>query len=323
MSVEATSWALQQQAVTDPAARSVLFGLANHANHEGRHAFPSVDLLCRYTGLGRRTVIAKLKFLQEEGLIRKGNQKVAAAIIDRADRRPVVYDLALGKGIEAIDLGDEQTPDMLDPQGAGNAPREESRDATDAPRSGNGVQMTTPRGARAAPETSLTNPHSLSGAGKSIFEQAAQCTDDGEQPPTAGARQFVMTLDWQPDPEHLAAACQRAGLPADTQPATHQLAKFTAHHADQGRRYGAMAWTAKLVDWIRNDQRQQANQPTPGGAHGNRQPAAGQRQRFANVSAAEARRLAEQQRRDEDSAPPGGAGRVYDGEFVAGDGGNH
>lgn len=100
MSVEAMSWALRQQAITDPAARSVLFGLANHANHEGRHAFPSVNLLCRYTGLAPRTVKTKLKLLVELKLILKGNQRVAAAIIDRADRRPTVYDLDLTKGLE-------------------------------------------------------------------------------------------------------------------------------------------------------------------------------------------------------------------------------
>ncbi|MCT8506165.1 helix-turn-helix domain-containing protein [Chromohalobacter moromii] len=310
MSVEATSWALQQQAITDPAARAVLFGLANHANHEGRHAFPSVDLLCRYTGLGRRTVIAKLKRLQDEGLIRKGNQKVAAAIIDRADRRPVVYDLALGVGIESIDIGDEQSPDVPESRDAENAPRENEPGAADAPREGDGVQMTTPRGARAAPETSLTNPYSHSGAGKSIFEQAARRTDDGGTVPTGGARQFPMTLDWQPDPEQLAAACQRAGLPADTQPKAHQLAKFTAHHADQGRRYGAMAWTAKLVDWIRNDQRQQAQQQTQptGGSHANRQ----QRTPRRRLTAAEARE------RDRALARGEQPGDVLDGDCTPG-----
>ncbi|WP_162500809.1 DnaT-like ssDNA-binding domain-containing protein [Modicisalibacter coralii] len=310
MSVEATSWALQQQAVTDPGARAVLFGLANHANHEGRHAFPSVDLLCRYTGLGRRTVIAKLKLLQEQGLIRRGNQKVAAAIIDRADRRPVVYDLALGVGLEEVDLGDEQTPDMPESPGAGNAPRSDQRGAPNAPRDGNGVQMTTPRGAGAAPETSLTNHNSLSGAGD-VFARAAQQGDDG-QPLTAGAHQFAMTLDWQPDPEHLAAACQRAGLPADTRPAPHQLAKFTAHHADNpSRRHGAMAWTSKLVDWIRNDARQQAaqsQQATGGARHGTRQQRTPARHRSAQEARAAARA----------AAGGDGGGDVFDGECTPG-----
>lgn len=151
---------------------------------------------------------------------------------------------------------------------------------------------------------------SLSGAGESgesIFEQAAQRTDDGDTVPTGGARQFPMTLDWQPYPEQLAAACQRAGLPVDTQPAAHQLAKFTAHHADNpSRRYGAMAWTAKLVDWIRNDQ-QQNTKPT-GGSHANRQ----QRTPRRRLTAAEARE------RDRALARGEQPGDVLDGECTSG-----
>lgn len=256
MSVEAMSWALRQQAITDPAARSVLFGLANHANHEGRHAFPSVNLLCRYTGLAPRTVKTKLKLLVELKLILKGNQRVAAAIIERADRRPTVYDLDLTKGLEPTPdpIGDEE-------RGAADAPRDISppddpRGAADAPRELNGVQMTTERGATDAPEPSLTNPYSLSGVRENnIFEQAAQGDDDGM--PVAGkSHQFPMTLDWLPNPEMFAAQCLRACLPTDTQYAPHQLAKFTAHFADQPhRRHGESAWIAKLVDWVRNDTR--------------------------------------------------------------------
>ncbi|MEQ7870722.1 DnaT-like ssDNA-binding domain-containing protein [Chromohalobacter salexigens] len=159
-------------------------------------------------------------------------------------------------------------------------------------------------------DTNDHNPNTHSGAGESIFEQAAQRTDDVDTVPTGGARQFPMTLDWQPDPEQLAAQCQRAGLPADTQPAAHQLAKFTAHHADQGRRYGAMAWTAKLVDWIRNDARQQAQQQTQptGGAHANRQ----QRNPRRRLSAAEARA------RDRAIARGEQPGDILDGECTPG-----
>lgn len=274
MSVEAMSWALRQQAITDPAARSVLFGLANHANHEGRHAFPSVNLLCRYTGLAPRTVKTKLKLLVELKLILKGNQRVAAAIIDRADRRPTVYDLDLTKGLEPTPdpIGDEE-------RGAADAPRDNSppdepRGAVDAPREPNGVQMTTERGATDAPEPSLTNPYSLSGVRENnIFEQAAQSDDDGM--PVAGkSHQFPMSLDWVPNPEMFAAQCLRACLPTDTQYAPHQLAKFTAHFADQPhRRHGESAWIAKLVDWVRNDTRRAktAEQNSPGVRHASRQ----------------------------------------------------
>ncbi len=269
MSVEATSWALQQQALTDPGARAVLFGLANHANHEGRHAFPSVDLLCRYTGLGRRTVISKLKLLQEKGLIRRGNQKVAAAIIDRADRRPVVYDLALGVGIKSIDIGDEQSPDVPESRDAENAPRENEPGATDASRDGNGVQMTTPRGARAAPETSLTNPHTLSGAdeGESIFERAARQTDDGQPVETVNRRQ-PMTLDWQPESAAWDRACFDRGLAADVDH-RQALIDFREHYAAEPARTATPAdWTRRFARWVyENLQRQPARHNASGGSH--------------------------------------------------------
>ncbi|RKR02615.1 helix-turn-helix protein [Kushneria sinocarnis] len=321
MSVEATSWALQQQAVTDPGARSVLFGLANHANHEGRHAFPSVDLLRRYTGLGRRTVITKLKLLQEKGLVRRGNQKVAAAIIERADRRPTVYDLALGTGLEPIDLGDEQTPDQPQQQGAGNAPRDNERDASDAPRYHNGVQMTTERGARVAPEPSGTVPYSHSDASApdadqsdsdGIFDRARQFDDNGDRL-TAGSRQFRMTLDWQPEQALWQAECQRRGLPADTEYSASELADFTAHHADTGRRYGNHAWTSKFVRWVQENRKREAarqkpaNNQTSGGSHAPRSQRPRQYQ-----SAAEARRAAES----------GGqrVGDTFDGDWAPGRG---
>lgn len=305
MSVEAFSWALKQQAVTDPAARAVLFGLANHANHEGRHAFPSVDLVCRYTGLSPRTVKAKLRLLQEKGLIRKGNQKIAAAVIDRADRRPVVYDLVLTMGLEEEVIGDEQTPFDESQQGATDAPRERKRGAGDSPRGGNGVQLTTERGARAAPETSLTETPTHTQSASEPFDYSG-LADDG-QPLTGGARQFPMTLDWQPNPEQFAAACLRAGLRSDTQPPAAQLANFTAHHADSGRRYGAMAWTQKLVDWIRRDLNQSHPKPT-GGAHANGR----QRTPARRLTAAEARERDRKQREH----PAGG--QCFDGEWRPG-----
>lgn len=274
MSVEATSWALHQQLITDPGARAVLFGLANHANHEGRHAFPSISLICRYTGLGRRSVISKLKLLVDNGIIRKGNQRVAAAIIDRTDRRPVVYDLCMHLGTEPDAVGDEDAPDNDQEQGEESAPRDDmERGADITPREPNGVQNTAPRGAGFAPEPSLTNPYSLSGAREDIFQQAAQSDDDG-MPAAGKSHQFPMSLDWVPNPEMFAAQCLRACLPTDTQYAPHQLAKFTAHFADQPhRRHGESAWIAKLVDWVRNDIRRAktAEQNSPGVRHASRQ----------------------------------------------------
>lgn len=128
------AWALTQQIVTEPTARHVLLCLANYAGEDGRGAFPAVSTLSKLTGLSERTVQYKLAALEEARVIRRGNQAVAAAYIDRNDRRPTVYDLDL--------------------RGAADAPRAE-RGATD---DANGVQLATERGARVAPDPSLNHP---------------------------------------------------------------------------------------------------------------------------------------------------------------------
>lgn len=156
--------------------------------------------------------------------------------------------------------------------------------------------------------TNDQNPNTHTAGLDELFDYS-QLADDG-QPLTAGARQFPMTLDWQPDPEQFAAACLRAGLRSDTQPPAAQLANFTAHHADSGRRYGAMAWTQKLVDWIRRDLSQSHTKPTGGAANANGR----QRTPSRRLTAAEARERDRQQR--EQSA--GGSGHCFDNEWRPG-----
>lgn len=133
MSVQAMAWALTQQFITDPAARHVLLCLANYSNERGAAAFPSVDTLSRDTGLAERTIRYKLDALCEAGVIRRGNQAIAAAYINRHDRRPTVYDIAVERG-------------------AADAPGE----ATGCISQQDGVQLTTERGAPRAPNPPIT-----------------------------------------------------------------------------------------------------------------------------------------------------------------------
>lgn len=95
------TWAIEQQLVTAATARHVLLVLANYADHEGRHAFPSAATIARNTGLTERGVRLTLAKLQKLGAITPGNQAIVAAHIDRADRRPVVYDLCI-TGVNAV-----------------------------------------------------------------------------------------------------------------------------------------------------------------------------------------------------------------------------
>lgn len=143
MSIQAMAWAIEQAPVTDATARHVLLCLANYADQDGRAAFPSVGRLCEDTGLSSRTVRAKLDLLEKDGQIRRGNQKIVAAYIDRPDRRPVCYDIVMAKSVRANVE-----------RGAGAARRNGERGANDDT---NGVQMTTERGAGAAPNPSYNH----------------------------------------------------------------------------------------------------------------------------------------------------------------------
>lgn len=151
------AWAMEQRIVADPVSRHVLLCLANYADKDGRGAFPSADSLAQDTGLSVRTVRLKLAQLVDAGATRKGSQGLAAVYIDRADRRPVVYDLIMARG-------------------AGNAPRKPGRGAAD---DDNGVQLATERGAAAAPNPSYNHqeethgsPAGDEGAAIAVDEQA-------------------------------------------------------------------------------------------------------------------------------------------------------
>lgn len=141
MSIQAMAWAIEQQLVTDSPTRHVLLCLANYADKDGMGAFPSAGTLAKETGLSERTVRQRLEKLQAAGIIKRGNQAIAAAYIKREDRRPVVYDLCI-TGVQPVH-----------PVSTGCSSRT------------NGVQFTTERGARAAPKPLFNHQRSFAHAG--------------------------------------------------------------------------------------------------------------------------------------------------------------
>lgn len=141
------TWAMEQQLVTDPHACSVLIALGNHADRDGTGAFPSVETLRRYTKLSERTIRTKLAELEATGIIRRGNQAIAAAHIERADRRPVVWDLAMELGVQEMHPAQETGVQQAHPV-----------NATGCSSRRHGVQLVQERGARAAPKPSLNHP---------------------------------------------------------------------------------------------------------------------------------------------------------------------
>lgn len=157
------TWALAipKSSLENPAARHVLLCLANYAGSDGRGAFPSAATLSEDTGLSERTVRLKLDELAAAGWITEGNQAIAAAYIDRRDRRPVVYDLQMKRGAAAAPRPE---------RGAGNRTGCSSRQ--------NGVQENAERGAAAAPNTSINqSTHSL----REPFEMSLEWTPNQDQ----------------------------------------------------------------------------------------------------------------------------------------------
>ncbi|GAA4024868.1 hypothetical protein GCM10022247_56610 [Allokutzneria multivorans] len=141
MSIEAIAWALNHAPIPCDRKDSsslaiVLIGLANHADPNGRNAFPSVATLTRYSRLSERTVRTSLDRLEELGLISPSDPDIVAAYIKRADRRPKGWDLAVHSGV--------QSSHPADLHGVHSSP--------------DGVQSVRPRGASTAPEPSLNLP---------------------------------------------------------------------------------------------------------------------------------------------------------------------
>ncbi|TPF96846.1 hypothetical protein EP30_05360 [Bifidobacterium sp. UTCIF-39] len=94
MSVGAIDWALRKAPVgRNQAARLVLIALANLVDDEGRDAHPTVSKLVEWLEMSESTVRRALRYLEDEGLIRRGDPR----LVDHYDEfhRPVVWDLVM------------------------------------------------------------------------------------------------------------------------------------------------------------------------------------------------------------------------------------
>lgn len=237
MSVQAMSWALSLpvQTLKDSSARHVLLCLANYAGSNGTGAFPSASTLAQDTGLSERTVRYKLDDLEQSGLIKKGNQAIAAVHIDRHDRRPVVYDLQILRG-------------------ANPAPRAKrgADDATGCSPQQNGVQPGTERGAAAAPNPSLnhqgTEEQQQRELAALIAEQDRQALEQQDD-----RQRFAMFAEFEPSVEALETQLKIAGLPADALTA-ELLSGFKGFFVAKTSVVDTAAgWCFKLVGWIKRE----------------------------------------------------------------------
>ncbi|MEE5120425.1 helix-turn-helix domain-containing protein [Pseudomonas alliivorans] len=227
------SWALQipRATLSDSSARHVLLCLANYAGTDGRGAFPSATTLSDDTGLSERTVRSKLELLRAAELIVPGNQALAAVYIERHDRRPVVYDLPIRRG-------------------ANIAPRIErgADDGTGCNSQQNGVQNSTERGAKSAPNTSINHQVTEQQQRREISDvvddqdkQILESNDDRQR--------FAMFAEWAPDTRYLIAQAQIAGVkPTDITDA--MIRSFIGWFvAKQNTVDTSAGWCNRLVGW--------------------------------------------------------------------------
>jgi hypothetical protein len=216
----------------NPAARHVLLCMANYAGPEGRGAFPSAATISKQTGLSERTVRLKLDELEKAGWIAEGNQAIAAAYIDRRDRRPVVYDLQLKRGANAAPRKDRGADDRT---GCSSQP--------------NGVQENAQRGAAAAPNTPLNHQGTEEQQQREISDligkQDRRTVEDLDN-----RQRYAMHAAWSPDSRYLIAQAQIAGVKPTEIPDSVVKAFMGFFAAKPDTVDTAAGWCRRLVTWF-------------------------------------------------------------------------
>lgn len=85
------TWVFNEAPVSEPSTLLVLLALADHADKEGRNAFPSQATIATYARLSTRSVGIKLTALMQAGVIKLGDQEKVKHY--PPNRRPKVYDI--------------------------------------------------------------------------------------------------------------------------------------------------------------------------------------------------------------------------------------
>ncbi|MBF9694093.1 helix-turn-helix domain-containing protein [Bifidobacterium dentium] len=224
MSIQAVTWALYgvpAESVKYSDFR-VLLVLADHADPEGRGAYPSRSTISRLTGYGLRTVSYALKNLENAGLISRGDQRITSNL---GGYKPVVWNLSMGK-----DRGAKIAP-------LGNGERGVQSDCTPAVQSDctpavqRGVQKTADRCAN----SSATCLHKNQSKEEPYIEPRESNARARKSKP--------ISSDWKPSEEHRALA-DRLGIDCDV-----EASKFIDRALDSGA--GSADWDARFRTWLK------------------------------------------------------------------------
>lgn len=180
---------VQEEVEVTRAQHAVLLAMANHADDDGKHCFPSVDRIAWTAGYKPRAVISAMSELRAMGVL----VEVAPA----AGRRPVEYEIHLEKAPKKATFEEWKKANSRHARGAQDASvrtdQIDSRGASDAPvqtvqgcnlrRVGvhsttQGVHSTTRRGAPDAPEPVNQSQEPVKGTVGSAKARATRIPED-------------------------------------------------------------------------------------------------------------------------------------------------
>lgn len=218
MSMKALEWAMYDvpAEMAKGSLLRILLALADHADPEGRGAFPSQKRLCALTGYSRRTIQHGLHDLEASGLIVKGDQRLTEHY---GRHRPIVWNLS-----------------MEDFRGAKTAPlkKNESEAQHTTPQNSQeaqlGAQKTAVRGAIRGAVSLRPN----------LYKEESYI-----EPRESNARarkNKPIPTDWKPSEEHRALA-DRLGIDCDI-----EAGKFKDRALDTGAT--SADWDAKFRIWL-------------------------------------------------------------------------
>ena len=242
MSMKALEWAMYDvpAEMVKGALLRILLLLADHADTQGRGAFPSQKRIVALTGYSRRTIQSGLHDLEKAGLIRRGDQRITEHL---GKYRPIVWDLA-----------------MKDFRGAKTTPLEQPPQEAQTTAPLNKLEGRNQGRKKTSQEAQTTAPlNKLEGRNQgrkktSLGAQSGAQYDCAQnlykeepyiEPRESNARarkQIPIPADWKPTEEHQALA-DRLGIDCDI-----EADKFRDRALDSGAR--SADWNAKYRNWL-------------------------------------------------------------------------
>lgn len=220
MSIQALTWVIYgASADIKYAAFRTLLVLADHADPQGRGAYPSRSTISRLTGYSVRTVSYALKSLEASGLISRGDQRIVSNL---GGYKPTVWNLNMGRG-------------------AKTAPLENAEPAVQH-------DCTPPVQTDCTPEVQTAVQKTRTGVQTGVQHDCTRTISKEEpyiEPGESNARarkNKPIPTDWKPTVEHRALA-DRLGIDCET-----EADKFRDRALDSGT--CSADWDAKFRNWL-------------------------------------------------------------------------